>query len=796
MICIFLSQELAEDAGTTVLYYFCNKARDSATSVLRGLLWQMLDKHPDLVSHIEERFKPEVRGQQILASEETLWKIICELSGVVEDRKFRLLVDGLDECDDKSKRWLASKFSCLDLDPACRHLSILVFSRDMIGLKGSDCISLDPGHLGTTNANAVHVNADVKRFIQKRSEGLAHQHGTSKAFEERIVRILLEKSEGTFLWVGFVMDELMDQETATEVELLIVMNHIPSGLPALYARMLQRIKQANKTRSIRLLTWLAMSLQPLSLDMLADILECEASEGISEREATLNAIKACSPIVTMQHVPGEEPKVDFVHQSAKECLLQSLQGLEPIPADFRINVEAAHLSLTKSCVRAFPSRKNLQYYALMNWPKHAKHLTNLSAQLLQEEDAFFGEHSTSRASWWHKYRLNFMRLPKTSPGVAPPRLHIACFLGLEAWVLSIISEVREQKGEASRSIIAGYLSTECPGGWYPCQYAAEGGCTRTAGRLLEISRDCLGKEFTDEQSECMFFHAALAGHEHLVRSLLTRFPDRAYLLHQAVKRRNMKALRLLANDCCDEGLQHNGTTALHVAVSSKNIEALKYFIKNGANVNITSDAGKTALHLAAKTGEMAIVEILVSNDARCDFTHIKEAATHPHVMRDLLYRGTKPTSILRNATLRELSCFLLWLGKGEPERLDKLILTEWSPPAGTLEDLGYALDAVASSKTSSSKTLKRRAFWMSGRREDLLKILHELLAPAPAGITKKRSLSSFEHEQAPWASKPMISSVEAASPVRRPRTLFGRNADCRPKSRPPVTARRVTELVR
>lgn len=606
MICIFLSQELAKDAGTTVLYYFCSESPNTATSVLRGLLWQMLDKHPHLESHIEERFRPEIRGQKILAVEQTLWDIICELSSLVKDHKFCLLVDGLDECDEKSKRWLASKFMRLNRDPNCRNLSILVFSQDISGLKGSECISLDPGRPGALNVDAVHVNADVKRFIRERVKTLSEQLSFHKDLEDYIVRTLLKKSEGTFLWVGFVMDELIDQETSTDVKR--VMSQMPNGLPALYARMLRRIKSANQERSIRLLTYLAMSFKPLSLDVLADVLDCQASEGISEREATLDAIKACSPIITMQHLEGEDTKVDFVHQSAKECLLQTPKGPNPIPEAFRIDVEASHLSLTKGCIHALSNGNRLQYYALMNWPKHARRLTTLNAQLIKDEDAFFGEHSTPFASWWHKYKLNFMRLPETMPGVTPPRLHIACFLGLEAWVVSIIDEALEQEGETSERIIADCLSTECPGGWYPFQYAAEGGCTQTAERLLEISFDHLGQELTDEQSECMFFHAASAGHEHLVRFLLNRLPDHAHLLHQAVKRRNMKALRFLANDdCCDEKLKHDGTTVLHVAVSSRNIEALRYFINRGANVNVKDDDGKTALHLAAKAGDTVIV---------------------------------------------------------------------------------------------------------------------------------------------------------------------------------------------
>jgi hypothetical protein len=55
-------------------------------------------------------------------------------------------------------------------------------------------------------------------------------------FRTRIERALLERADGTFLWVGFVMNELLQKNTCTEV--IETLERLPKGLPGIYSRML------------------------------------------------------------------------------------------------------------------------------------------------------------------------------------------------------------------------------------------------------------------------------------------------------------------------------------------------------------------------------------------------------------------------------------------------------------------------------------------------------------------------------------------------------------------------------
>lgn len=80
MISIFLSEYLETEK---CIYYFCIAAdaqRNTATAVLRGLLWQLNDQNPELRLKLEAWFLNKRHAEQMLLSAETLWKILVDLT--------------------------------------------------------------------------------------------------------------------------------------------------------------------------------------------------------------------------------------------------------------------------------------------------------------------------------------------------------------------------------------------------------------------------------------------------------------------------------------------------------------------------------------------------------------------------------------------------------------------------------------------------------------------------------------------------------------------------------------------
>ena len=67
---------------------------------------------------------------------------------------------------------------------------------------------------------------------------------------------------------------------------------------------------------------------------------------------------------------------------------------------------------------------------------------------------------------------------------------------------------------------------------------------------------------------------------------------------------NAKSLDIDAPD-------HQGMTALHLAISRGYEDICRYLIDNGAGINKTTKEGRTCLHLAADAGNTRIVSLIV-----------------------------------------------------------------------------------------------------------------------------------------------------------------------------------------
>lgn len=109
MLSIFLAEELeqivsrSQDA-ISIQYYCDNKdeRRNTAVAVLRGLLFQLLQKREKLISHILPTFKVQKENLFTSSSFGALWTcfepMVCDASlGCVYCG-----IDGLDECDTAS----------------------------------------------------------------------------------------------------------------------------------------------------------------------------------------------------------------------------------------------------------------------------------------------------------------------------------------------------------------------------------------------------------------------------------------------------------------------------------------------------------------------------------------------------------------------------------------------------------------------------------------------------------------------------------------------------------------------
>ncbi|KAI0451983.1 hypothetical protein F5B21DRAFT_516384 [Xylaria acuta] len=305
--------------GTTVLSIFLTEElerlydkRNNAVAILRGLVHQLPTKCPNLATHVLPSFKKPEEAKYTLLSVHALWAILRKLLQDPNLGTDFCVLDVLDECDNESSRLLVTKlidlFSSRTSDQTDTGFKLAIVSRpDIAGLNAFPRVKLDPD-------NNEHMSNDIERFISARVRELSSTEGFTDKFRINVEDTLLKQAEGTFLWVGFVTDELSRKKICTEIQ--ETLGAIPKGLRAIFDRMLLQIKGNRRQHTALILRWATFAVRPLSLQLVAAT-GIQSSPLINAEQAARDEIALCGPFLKVH-----EDKITFVHQSAREYLLR------------------------------------------------------------------------------------------------------------------------------------------------------------------------------------------------------------------------------------------------------------------------------------------------------------------------------------------------------------------------------------------------------------------------------------------------------------------------------------------
>lgn len=323
------------DLGDANISFFFCQATDprinSATSVLRGLIYLLLEKHPPLLSYIRAQYD---HAGKSLFEDVNAWNALSTIfrdilkDPILQTNATYVVIDALDECTQ-------GLHTLLDLiaqeSSANPQIKWVVSSRNWpeITERLNVTSQLAPISL---ELNEASVSEAVNQFIRYKVQRLAENKSYSDKTRDAVQAYLLANSQGTFLWVALVCQNL---ETI-RMHVLRRLKTFPAGLDALYGRMIDQVRKSQDAELCKqILAIMATVFRPITIAELVSLIELFDDDEEEHDHVPLEEIIAiCGSFLSLQN-----QTIVFVHQSAKEFLLKDAHVLSEI---FPGGIQAEH----------------------------------------------------------------------------------------------------------------------------------------------------------------------------------------------------------------------------------------------------------------------------------------------------------------------------------------------------------------------------------------------------------------------------------------------------------------------
>ncbi|KAF3799944.1 Vegetative incompatibility protein HET-E-1 [Colletotrichum gloeosporioides] len=316
LLCGIIDELLKEGYDSTV-FFFCQAADariNTANSVLRGLLYLILDQRPALCEHIRGKYDKAGAGRQLFEDANS-WEVLCAMikSAVSHEtlHDIILVIDALDEC-----------ISGLDqlirlITDLAGNVKIIVSSRPEPRIDRALTVALrDTKIYLSLELNEDVISAAVNSYIHHQVDKLAVLKGFDDNLKIKVRDYLFTKADSTFLWVALVYEQLADSRVRPR-HIERKLDEFPPGLDSLYQRILDLILGSLDSEDCRqVLAIMATVSRPIDLTELALLLD--------HMEFLGEIVEECSSLLTVKG-----GIIYFIHQSAKDFLIGRTDRIMP-----------------------------------------------------------------------------------------------------------------------------------------------------------------------------------------------------------------------------------------------------------------------------------------------------------------------------------------------------------------------------------------------------------------------------------------------------------------------------------
>ncbi|RGP63411.1 hypothetical protein FLONG3_9900, partial [Fusarium longipes] len=351
-----LSGHRPDDA---VIHFFCSQGdiyKNSATAVLRGLIWQLCKLRPQLIHHGLERVRAHGSERIALAKSmvDTLWQIFTAMIRDPHAGSITCVLDGIDECDAASIKSLTERFSDLLTLPKCPLnfrllMTCLSVSPQMMYKDAISILSLD-SELRENNSR------DVQLYIETNINKIAQKHDWSTEICDELRTALASRLDLSFHWASSV---LFDLRYEPQPHIPLYLKSLSNDSEIAYDDILQKIPTEYKERVRLLLAWVLLAYHPLTVNELDALTRNQTSNteaSIEDLEACLKVCRSLLIIRAETRKSGLEYEtvqtVQISQRSVRNFLL--LRHTEAEKAGFgvfRVSSEIYHELIASRCLK-------------------------------------------------------------------------------------------------------------------------------------------------------------------------------------------------------------------------------------------------------------------------------------------------------------------------------------------------------------------------------------------------------------------------------------------------------------
>ncbi|KAL4900389.1 hypothetical protein BDW74DRAFT_170798 [Aspergillus multicolor] len=353
-----LLQQNQSQPSQSIAYFLC-QATDprlsNATSILRSLIYMLIRQQPHLISHLREKYDT---NPKLFEGGNPFYSLSAIFENMIQDSTHAmtyLLVDALDECE-------TGLCDLLQLIARTKSVSATQDIEQELEIGDKETkLSLELNQTHISDAVAAYINHKVSwlKILQRNPTLL-----------EQVKEQLLQKSDGTFLWVALVVQEMQKcRRSAAVVELV---GRIPRGLTPLYDRMLQQIQhfeEQDREPCILVLSIITLGYRPLHLHELCCLTSLSNEQyGFDDLE---DVVRMCGSFLAIR-----DNKVYLIHQSAKDYLSDAKISA----AVFPYGPSAIHHRIFRESLQSLSAKLRRNIYNINNPGAPVSEIAKLSPQ--------------------------------------------------------------------------------------------------------------------------------------------------------------------------------------------------------------------------------------------------------------------------------------------------------------------------------------------------------------------------------------------------------------------------------